>query len=160
MMRRVIVLCVCVLALSGCDIFTDLFVPPEPPEETPDPVPIDKEVFSRTLTGSSNEPFAIIWLYRENFLEARMVLEAVKFLDAFDLDLMPPECLKVANGSNTGSFQWKDILMQPGIYERTIQWEQFTSDCPVNGTLFFTISAGPNGDSGSIPYDWPERPSN
>jgi len=156
-MIRALTLCLCVLALGGCDLISEWFAPPPPPEVTPEPEPQDKLVFTRTFSGSANAPFAVIRLYHEGFLESRLVLEAVKFLDAFDLDLALPECLKVAGGSNTGSYQWKDILTQPGIYQRVVQWEQYKDECPPNGTLFFTISSGPNGDSGSIPFDWPEN---
>lgn len=155
-MFKLMLACACVVSLSGCDFLSDWFAPPEAPVVEPTPPLPDQPVFSRQLRGDANESFAVIALYRNSFTQSRLVLEAKRQLDAMDLDLMLPECLKLTQGSNTGSYQWKKILVPAGVYEKVVDWERFKPDCPPNGTLFYTVSSGRNGESGSIPFEWIE----
>lgn len=155
-MIRFVLLFALLLPLSGCDFLSGLFGPAQPPIGPPDPTPADPPVFVRTLRGDGNENFAVFSLYRNEFTQSRLVLEALRQLDAIDLDLALPDCLKLTQGSNTGSYQWKQILVPAGTYEKVVDWERFASNCPPNGTLFFTVSSGPFGESGSIPFEWLE----
>lgn len=160
-MYRFVILCACVLALSGCDLIDGLLGTGGNTNNNNggDGVEVDlaDPIFSRSFSGDSNEAFAIITLYQDAFLQSRLVLEAIKNIDSMDFDLALPECLKLAGGSNTGSYQWKALFVEPGIYEKIVDWERFKPDCPPNGTLFYTISSGPVGESGSIPFDWLEN---
>lgn len=155
-MVRALCLCVGLLLLTGCDLFSGLFGPQEPPVVQPGPEPAPAPVFVRHFQGEANVDFASIALYRNSFLQSRLVLEVVRLLDSMNFDLALPECLKLTEGSNTGSYQWRGLLVQPGTYEKVVDWEQYKPDCPPNGTLFFTVSSGPTGESGSIPFDWLE----
>jgi len=158
-MIRFLALCTCVLALTGCDLLDGLLGTGGTSGNDGDgtiEVDLDDPILSRDLSGDSNEPFATITLYQNAFLESRLVLNAIKNIDAMDFDLALPECLKLSGGSNTGSYQWKALFVEPGIYEKIVEWERFKPDCPPNGTLFYTISSGSVGESGSIPFDWLE----
>lgn len=154
-MVRIFLVCVCSLSLTSCDWFTGPAEPPKPPVDDPGPGSSQEPVFVRHFKGESNLDFAAISLYRNNFLQTRLVLEVIRMLDSVNLDLALPECLKLAGGSNTGSYQWRGTLVMPGTYERLVNWEQYKPDCPLNGALTYTISSGPIGESGSISFEWP-----